>query len=135
MSWDAYVDSLKQRGMVHGAICGLDGSWFVASDGSKVRNFWFSLNGRVNYKDVRKITKLFDFSLTLNLNDIRNLDIIKGHTDISWLNSISSYDWQNLSFELTYSKCFCYNHFCFIILLIFLLDHSRWIENNPQQLW
>ena len=38
MSWDAYVDSLKQRGMVGGAICGLDGSWFVASDGSKVRN-------------------------------------------------------------------------------------------------
>ena len=37
MSWDAYVDSLKQRGMIHGAICGLDGSWFVASDGSKVR--------------------------------------------------------------------------------------------------
>ena len=37
MSWDAYVDSLKQRGMTHGAICGLDGSWFVASDGSKVR--------------------------------------------------------------------------------------------------
>ena len=38
MSWDAYVDSLKQRGMVGGAICGLDGSWFVASDGSKVRH-------------------------------------------------------------------------------------------------
>jgi len=36
MSWDAYVDSLKQRGMVHGAICGLDGSWFVASEGSKI---------------------------------------------------------------------------------------------------
>jgi hypothetical protein len=36
MSWDAYVDSLKQRGMVGGAICGLDGSWFVASDGSKI---------------------------------------------------------------------------------------------------
>jgi len=36
MSWDAYVDSLKQRGMVHGAICGTDGSWFVASDGSKI---------------------------------------------------------------------------------------------------
>jgi len=36
MSWDAYVDSLKQRGMVAGAICGLDGSWFVASDGSKI---------------------------------------------------------------------------------------------------
>ena len=43
MSWDAYVDSLKQRGMVGGAICGLDGSWFVASDGSKVRNsIWSS---------------------------------------------------------------------------------------------
>lgn len=36
MSWDAYVDSLKQRGMVGGAICGLDGSWFVASDGSRI---------------------------------------------------------------------------------------------------
>ena len=36
MSWDAYVDSLKQRGMVGGAICGLDGSWFVASEGSQI---------------------------------------------------------------------------------------------------
>ena len=36
MSWDAYVDSLQQRGMVGGAICGLDGSWFVASAGSKI---------------------------------------------------------------------------------------------------
>ena len=42
MSWDAYVDSLKQRGMVGGAICGLDGSWFVASDGSKVRDLIWS---------------------------------------------------------------------------------------------
>lgn len=36
MSWDAYVDSLKQRGMIHGAICGIDGSWFVASEGSGI---------------------------------------------------------------------------------------------------
>jgi len=36
MSWDAYVQSLQDRGMVHGAICGLDGSWFVASEGSKI---------------------------------------------------------------------------------------------------
>ena len=36
MSWNAYVDSLRQRGMVGGAICGLDGSWFVASDGSQI---------------------------------------------------------------------------------------------------
>ena len=47
MSWDAYVDSLKQRGMGAGAICGLDGSWFVASDGSKVRLLRHPLNGRV----------------------------------------------------------------------------------------
>ena len=36
MSWDAYVDNLKKRGMVSGAICGLDGSWFVASEGSQI---------------------------------------------------------------------------------------------------
>lgn len=36
MTWDAYVDSLKQRGMAHGAICGIQGDWFVASEGSGI---------------------------------------------------------------------------------------------------
>jgi len=40
MSWDAYVDALKQRGMVHGAIYGPprdgNGAWFVASDKSGI---------------------------------------------------------------------------------------------------
>jgi len=36
MSWDAYVDSLQQRGMAHGAICGLDGSWMKCSAGSNI---------------------------------------------------------------------------------------------------
>jgi len=36
MSWEAYVESLKQRGMVHGAICGINGDWFVPSEGSNI---------------------------------------------------------------------------------------------------
>lgn len=36
MSWDAYVDGLKQRGMIHGAICGINGDWFVASEESNI---------------------------------------------------------------------------------------------------
>ena len=41
MSWDAYVENLKQRGLTHGAIYGPpkdgNGAWFVASDKSNVR--------------------------------------------------------------------------------------------------
>ena len=54
MSWDAYVDSLKQRGMIHGAICGLDGSWFVASEGSKVGQLNILANGCVTYHTVEE---------------------------------------------------------------------------------
>ena len=76
MSWDAYVDSLKQRGMIHGAICGLDGSWFVASDGSKVRNYLFSFNGRVNNKHVRQKKLRVLFTINSGANSNSSLDII-----------------------------------------------------------
>lgn len=36
MSWDAYVTALTDRGMAHGAICGLDGSWMKCSPGSNI---------------------------------------------------------------------------------------------------
>ena len=76
MSWDAYVDSLKQRGMVHGAICGLDGSWFVASEGSKVRNLWYSLNGRVNNNELeQKINRPEAFYFIIKLEiDTSSID-------------------------------------------------------------
>ena len=42
MSWDGYVQALIDRKLVHGAIYGPprdgSGAWFVASDGSNVRN-------------------------------------------------------------------------------------------------
>ena len=77
MSWDAYVDSLKQRGMIHGAICGLDGSWFVASDGSKVRSSLIFSKWACQQQGCQK-KKPFDYSLTVNSIDKDDLDIIDG---------------------------------------------------------
>jgi len=34
--WKAYVKSLQDHGMKHGAICGIKGDWIEASDGSNI---------------------------------------------------------------------------------------------------
>lgn len=36
MSWGEYLNNLKAEGLKHAAICGLDGSWVQASEGSEI---------------------------------------------------------------------------------------------------